>query len=164
MGCTRQACKPCTCPALRPKEEPGVGSNRSINGLTQGSPTFLAAETSFTENSFSTGSGVGGWFWDDSSTLLCTLFQILFYIFTSDHQALDPRGRGPLVQWIGDLTYISEARSWSNTAYCATGGQNMAAVHAPRGGEVTIYGVISVRWLIGYQELAKGHVSHGPFD
>ena len=61
-------------------------------------------------------------------------------------------------------SYISEARSWSNTARCATSGQNMVAVHAPRRGEGTIYGVISVRWLIGYPKLAKGHVSHGPFD
>ena len=34
-GCTLQACKPCTCPAPRPKEEPRV-SDRDISGLMGG--------------------------------------------------------------------------------------------------------------------------------
>ena len=32
LGCTPQTCKPCSCPALRPKKEPG-DSDRDINGL-----------------------------------------------------------------------------------------------------------------------------------
>ena len=32
LGCTLQACKPRTCPALRPKKEPRV-SDRDVNGL-----------------------------------------------------------------------------------------------------------------------------------
>ena len=34
-GCTPQTCKPCTCPASRPREEPGIG-DRDINGLMDG--------------------------------------------------------------------------------------------------------------------------------
>lgn len=33
LGCTVQACKPCTCPALRPGKEPGV-SSRDVGSLT----------------------------------------------------------------------------------------------------------------------------------
>ena len=49
------------------------------------------------------GSGCGeGWFQDDSSSLSCTLFLLLeikiiiMINSTSDHQALDPKGWGPL--------------------------------------------------------------------
>ena len=52
---------------------------------------------------------------------------------------------------IDNLTYIPEAKSWSNTCWCVTAEQNAAALHAPGGGEVTAYGGISVRRLIGYQ-------------
>ena len=44
--------------------------------IDQQSPTFLAPGTSFVEDNFSTGNGVGGRFLDDSRAfhLLCTLF------------------------------------------------------------------------------------------
>ena len=41
----------------------------------------------------------GGWFWDDSSTLIYCAFCFCYFISsTSDHQALDPRSWGPLLQ------------------------------------------------------------------
>ena len=46
--------------------------------------------------------GVRRWFGDDSSTLhlLCTLFLVLLHQSPlSDHQALDPRGWGPLLEY-----------------------------------------------------------------
>ena len=43
---------------------------------------------------------VGGQFWNDSNALhlSCTLFLLLLYNSTSDHQALDIEGWGPLLQ------------------------------------------------------------------
>jgi len=60
-------------------------------------PTFLAPGTDFGEDNVSTDWG-GGWFQNDSSALyFCALYFYYYYInSTSDHQALDPRGWGPL--------------------------------------------------------------------
>ena len=63
------------------------------------------------------GGGVEGWFQDDSSTLhLCALYFYYCYISsTSDHQALDPRVWGPLIQSI-----FSSVQSSSVTHSCPT--------------------------------------------
>ena len=47
------------------------------------------------KDSFSTDQSQGGWFQDDSSTLTVYFISI---IITSDHQALHPRGWGPLTK------------------------------------------------------------------
>ena len=46
------------------------------------------------------GGGGGGGGWDDSSALqlLCTFFYYCYISSTSDYQALDPGGWGPLSQ------------------------------------------------------------------
>ena len=65
-------------------------------------------------DNFSTDRGEG-WFWDGSNAYIyCALY---FYYSdttsTSDHQALDPRGWGPLLYWIvktswaGPITWVS---------------------------------------------------------
>ena len=76
-------------------EKPDFSNCKKLQySLIQRSPTFLAPGTSFVEDNFSTGQG-GGRVQDDSSIshLLCTLLHQLH----SDHQALDPRGCGPLL-------------------------------------------------------------------
>ena len=61
-------------------------------------PTILAPGTNFVEDSFSTDRG-GGWF--QMSQMLCIYCALYFYYYdissTSDHQALDPGGWGPLL-------------------------------------------------------------------
>ena len=58
-------------------------------------------EFQFVKDNFSTDCDVvgGKQFGDGSSALhlLCTLCLLLLHHYTSDHQALDPRGRGSLV-------------------------------------------------------------------
>ena len=63
----------------------------------QWSPTILASETSFMENSFSTdaesGDGLG---MIQVRYIYCALYLYYYYIScSSDHQALDPGGWGP---------------------------------------------------------------------
>ena len=43
LGCTPQAYKACTYPALRLKKEPRV-SNRDINGLVDGAGAYMSEE------------------------------------------------------------------------------------------------------------------------
>ena len=67
--------------------------------IDQWFPTFLAPGTSCVEDNISMDQG-GGWFGDDSNShyIYCALYFSYYYIrFTSDHQALDPRGWGPLI-------------------------------------------------------------------
>ena len=76
-------------------EKPDFSKCKKLQySLIKRSPKVLAPGTSFMEDSFSMDQG-GGHFQDDSSTLhlLCTLLHQLH----SDHQALDPRGCGPLL-------------------------------------------------------------------
>ena len=65
--------------------------------LDQWSPTFVAPGIGFVEDNFSMDGG-GMWFRNDSSALhlLCILF-LLLHSSTSDHQALDSQGWGPLI-------------------------------------------------------------------
>ena len=67
--------------------------------LVQGAPTYLALETSFVANNLPMDQG-----WEDHFTVTqahyvnCALYSYYYYISsTSDHQALDPRGWGPLI-------------------------------------------------------------------
>lgn len=49
-------------------------------------------------------------------------------------------------------SYMSEARSWSDSPPHATdGGQDMPAAPTPRGGDVTSYRGEASDWHIGYQ-------------
>ena len=64
-------------------------------------PTFLALGTGFVEDNFFTGCG-----WRDgfgmiqAHYLYCALYFYYYYISsTSDHQALDPGGWGPLGEY-----------------------------------------------------------------
>ena len=78
----------------------GEGWREGRLQLEQGSSTFMAPGTGFTEDNFPMNlvggreAGMDGWFGDDSSVshLLCALFLLLHISFASDHQALDPGG------------------------------------------------------------------------
>ena len=89
------------CPGLRPEDSGGQCSagiaGRCCPLLAQWSPTLLAPGTAFVEDNFSLDGVGGGWFLDDSRVLhlLCSYYYISS---TSDHQALDPGGWGPLLQ------------------------------------------------------------------
>ena len=67
--------------------------------IKQQPPTFFGNRDRFPGRQFFHGLGVRGWFWGDSCTLhlLCTLLILLLYQLMSDHQALDPKGWGPLL-------------------------------------------------------------------
>ena len=62
-------------------------------------PNPFATGDWFCGRQFFNGPGSGGWFQDDSSALhsLCSFSPLLLHQFTSDHQALDPGGWGPLI-------------------------------------------------------------------
>lgn len=63
---------------------------------------------------------------------------------------LQDQGESPEV-WMGG-SYMSEARSWSDSPPHATdGGQDMPAAPTPRGGDVTSYRGEASDWHIGYQ-------------
>ena len=71
---------------------------RTLDGLEQQSPSFWALGSRFMEDSFST-----NWQWKDgfrmiqADNIYCVLFFYYYYISsTSDHQALEPQGLGPL--------------------------------------------------------------------
>ena len=68
-------------------------------------PNFLAPGSGFMEGNFSTDRVGREWFGYDSGTLhlLCTYFYYYDISFTSDHQALDPRGWGLLPYIISKL-------------------------------------------------------------
>ena len=69
------------------------------NPLWQWSPTFLAPGTNFMEDSFSTdrGEGEDGLGMIQTHYIYCILYFYYHYISsTSDHQASDPEGWGPL--------------------------------------------------------------------
>lgn len=77
-------------------------------------PNLLGTKSSFMEDNFPcTKVGVGGQFQDDSSTLHVLrpfFFCYYYYIYsTSGHQALDPRGWGPLFQ-----CFVPQGRTQSN--------------------------------------------------
>ena len=60
-------------------------------------PMFLAPGTSFVEDTLSTDWGVGGFRIIQAHIIYCALYFYYYYInSTSDHQALDPGGWGPL--------------------------------------------------------------------
>ena len=66
----------------------------------QGSPACLALGTSFTEDNFFTDWGRKGDVLGmiQGHYIYCALYFYYYYISsTSDHQALDPGGRGPLM-------------------------------------------------------------------
>ena len=66
--------------------------------LGQWSPTFLALGTSFVEDDFSTDWGGGGFGMVQAPYTYCALYFYYHYISsTSDHQASDPGGWGPLL-------------------------------------------------------------------
>ena len=67
--------------------------------LRQWSPTFLVPETGFTEDSFPVDQGGGdGLQMIQAHGIYCAFSFRYYYISsTSDHQALDPGGWGPLV-------------------------------------------------------------------
>ena len=72
-----------------------------IGHLNAAFPTFLAPKTSFMEDKFSTDSeGRGGGFRIiQAHYIYCALYFYYYHISsTSGHQALDPRGWGPLSQ------------------------------------------------------------------
>ena len=79
-------------------ERLGEAGKNSSSGAAV--PALLAAGTGFTEGNFSTYWDCREWFSDDSSTShsLCTLFHCYCISSTSDHQALDPEGWGPLME------------------------------------------------------------------
>ena len=67
--------------------------------VKQWSPTFLAQGTSFMQESFSAGVGGGGWFGMIQAHYIYYALYLDYYISSiSDHQALDPRGQGLLMQ------------------------------------------------------------------
>ena len=67
--------------------------------VKQWSPTFLAPRTSFMQDSFSTGVGGGEWFGMIQAQYIYYALYFYYYISSiSDHQALDPRGQGFLMQ------------------------------------------------------------------
>ena len=72
-----------------------------LRSLTQWSPTFLAPGTSFLEYSFSTDLGRGdGFRMIQVRYIYCVLYLYHYYIIsTSDCQALNTRGWGPLLAY-----------------------------------------------------------------
>ena len=69
-----------------------------ISGVSQQSPKFQAQGTGFIEDDFSTGSGGDGLVMLQVHYIYCAFYFYNYYIsFTSDHQALDPGGWGPLM-------------------------------------------------------------------
>ena len=69
--------------------------------VKQWSPVFLTPGTSFTQDSFSTGIGGGGWFGMIQAHYIYYALYFYYYISSiSDHQALDPGGQRFLMQGI----------------------------------------------------------------
>ena len=66
------------------------------HALGQGPPTILAPGTDFVEDNFSTnriGDGLGIF---QVHYMYCALYYYYDFIYASDHQALHPRGWGPM--------------------------------------------------------------------
>ena len=78
----------------------GDGERNHLGTQEQRPPAFLALGSSFVEDKFSTDRRAGGWgeeFWDSMHYIYCAFYLYYYYISsTSDHQALEPRGWGPL--------------------------------------------------------------------
>ena len=72
--------------------------NKTLSPLIQRSPTFLSPGTGFMEDNFSMDPGDGdGLGMIQAHYIYCILYVYYYYISsTSDHQALDPGGWGPL--------------------------------------------------------------------
>ena len=65
--------------------------------LEEWSPTFLAPGVGIVERSFSMDRGGDGFRMIQAHYMYCALYFCYYYInSTSDHQAVDPRGLGPL--------------------------------------------------------------------
>ena len=81
-----------------------------LNWAKQWFPTFLAQGTWFCGRQFFHGLGGGGFGWDNSSHYIyCALCFYYYYISsTSDHQALDPRGWGPLLYKVVGISDVQE--------------------------------------------------------
>ena len=90
----------------------GVGLRQQWKSTAreQGSPSFLAPGTGFVEDSFSMNLGAGdGFGMIQACYIYCALYFYYYYTgSTSDHQALDSGGCGPLIyrNCLFAITYV----------------------------------------------------------
>ena len=80
-----------------------------MDPLKQKSPTFLVPRTSSMEDNFSMKQGWGdGFGMIQAHYIYCSLYFYYYYISSaSDHQALDPRGWGPLSTHVLIYFYVN---------------------------------------------------------
>ena len=167
LGCTPQACKPCTCPASRSEKELGVGGDKH-HRFNPGIPNLFDNRNRFC-GIFFHGLRGGGIFWDDPSAwyLICTLFLLFIVIISAPLQIIKHSNLEFGDPWFNDRW--SYLHSWSKVleqhllvcdCWAERGGTSRSR---GRGGHcLWRHQRQEAHWLPG--KLAKGHAPYSSYE